>query len=65
MKKIFDKEYNTQFIKEVQFLRQHNVKYSFVKIINGITTYKYIKTAELFYWLSVFYESIESLKRSD
>lgn len=65
MKKIFDKEYNTQFTKEVQFLKQHNIRYSFVKIINGITTYKYSKSAELFYWLSIFYENIESLKRSD
>lgn len=57
MNKKFDKEYSTQWIKEVMWLRNHGIKYSFVKIDEyGITTYKYEKTAELFKLLSYFYD---------
>lgn len=54
MKK-FDKEYATQFNKEKEFLLQHNISPSFVKVINEVTTYKYTKSAELFKLLSIFY----------
>jgi len=36
----FDKEYSTQWLDEVNFLREHGVRYIFVKEINGIATYK-------------------------
>ena len=39
MKK-WDKEYSTQLVEEMKFLLEHNIKYTFVKSINGITTYK-------------------------
>ena len=39
MKK-FDSEYSTQYVKEMQYLLQNNIKYTFVKDIDGITTYK-------------------------
>lgn len=51
----FDKEYQTQWIPEIQYLKNHGIKYSFIKTINGITTYKYEKTFELFKLLADFY----------
>lgn len=54
MKK-FDKEYSTQFVSEMKFLLSMNIKYTFVKTINGVTTYKYTKTPELFKALELFY----------
>lgn len=55
MKK-FDKEYSTQFTPEKTFLENHGVYPSFVKNINGVTTYKYTKTNELFQLLTKFYK---------
>lgn len=55
MKK-FDKEYSTQWMKEVEWLRKKGIKYTFVKTDkNNITTYKYEKTSELFKELAIFY----------
>lgn len=54
MKK-FDKEYSTQFTPEMKFLLERGIKYTFVKEINGVTTYKYEKTPELFKTLEIFY----------
>lgn len=54
MKK-FDKEYSTQYSPEKDYLLEHNIKPSFVKVIDGVTTYKYSKTTELFNLLSLFY----------
>jgi len=51
----FDKEYSTQYVKEMKFLQEMGIKYTFVKCINGITTYKYTKTSELFNALGIFY----------
>lgn len=55
--KKFDKEYATSYIKEKQYLDSCGVKYAFVKEINGITTFKYTKTQELFERLSHFYKA--------
>ena len=55
MKK-YDKEYSTQYSPEKDFLLTNGIKPSFVKIINGVTTYKYTKSAELFKLLSIFYD---------
>ena len=52
----YDKEYSTQYNPEKDYLLKNGIKPSFVKIINGVTTYKYVKTAELFKLLSLFYE---------
>ena len=53
--KKFDKEYSTQYPKEMKYLENVGIRYSFVKEINGITTYKYSKTPELFKALEFFY----------
>lgn len=55
----FDKEYRTQYKGEVEFLRSSGIRYTFVKDVEGISTYKYSKTSELFYALAVFYERLD------
>jgi len=55
VKLIFDKEYSTQYPKEMKYLESVGIRYKFVKEINGITTYKYEKTPELFKALWLFY----------
>lgn len=47
MKKKFDKEYSTQYVPEMKYLKEKGINYSFVKEIKGITTYKYTKTPKL------------------
>lgn len=54
MKK-YDKEYSTQYTPEKEYLLSKKIKPSFVKIIEGVTTYKYTKTPELFQALVSFY----------
>ena len=54
MKK-FDKEYFTQYTPEKKYLESVGIMPSFVKVIDGITTYKYTKTPELFKFLAIFY----------
>ena len=54
MKK-FDKEYSTQYTPEKEYLLSKEIKPSFVKSIEGVTTYKYTKTPELFQALVSFY----------
>ena len=56
----FGKEYSTQWLQEVNYISDHGVKYSFVKTVNGISTYKYTKCYELFKTLSDFYENVYS-----
>ena len=51
----FDKEYSTQYVPEMKYLLSKGIKYSFVKEVHGITTYKYTKTPELFLALVYFY----------
>jgi hypothetical protein len=50
-----DKEYQTCFLKEVEFLTNKGIRYSFVKTIEGSRVYKYTKTPKLFSALSLFY----------
>lgn len=59
MKKKFDYEYSTQYVKEMKYLESIGIKYVFVKDIDGITTYKYIKNSKLFKALELFYEQFE------
>ena len=54
-KKIWDKEYSTQYTPEMKYLQSKGINYSFVKEVNGVTTYKYTKTSELFKALMEFY----------
>ena len=63
-KELFDNEYSTQKRSEVDFLKSVNIRYTFVKRVNGISVYKYKKCGELFRQLSIFYEQ-EELNRSD
>lgn len=55
-KKIWDKEYSTQYTPEMKYLQLKGINYSFVKEINGVTTYKYTKTSKLFQALMDFYK---------
>lgn len=55
MKTKFDKEYSTQWNEERDYLTKLGIMYTFVKEINGISTYKYTKTSELFNTLGIFY----------
>lgn len=54
-KHCFDMEYSTQNRKEVEFLKQYNIYYTFVKKENNISLYKYTKNKKLFEVLSLFY----------
>jgi hypothetical protein len=58
IKLIFDKEYRTEFPKEMKYLESVGIRYKFVKEENGITVYKYEKTPELFYNLWIFYKNL-------
>jgi hypothetical protein len=55
IKLVFDKEYKTQYPKEMKYLKTVGIMYKFVKEENGITTYKYKKSQELFLALAYFY----------
>ncbi len=48
-------EYFTQYTPEKEYLLTHGITPSFVKVINGVTTYKYTKTSKLFQLLAIFY----------
>ena len=52
----FDKEYSTQWVEEMKWLKEQGIYYTFVKYIDGITTYKYTKNKQLFLALSRFYD---------
>lgn len=54
MKK-FDKEYQTQYTPERNFLLSVGIEPTFIKTINEVTTYKYKKSPELFHFLEIFY----------
>ena len=56
--KKFDKEYSCTWSLEQLFLKENGISYTFVKPINGITTWKYAKTEDLFLTLSKFYKQI-------
>lgn len=55
--KKFDKEYSTQYTPEMKYLSDKGIRYTFVKDVNGVTTYKYTKTPELFKALMTFYST--------
>lgn len=55
MVKRFDKEYSTQYTPEMQYLKSVGIQYTFVKEINGVNTYKYTKSPNLFRALEKFY----------
>lgn len=51
----FDKEYATQWLKEVDYLRSIGIEPSFDKNVDGVKTFKYTKTKELFEALAKFH----------
>ena len=52
----FDNEYQTDLPLEVAYLKEQNIRYSFVKIVDGITIWKYKKTEELGIALAKFWK---------
>ena len=64
MKK-YDKEYSTQYLPEVEYLKKCGVRYTFVKVINDVPTYKYTKSPQLFRLLEIFYERDKEREISD
>ena len=55
-KKLFDMEYSTQVRSEMEYLKSCGIKYAFVKRLNGIPTYKYEKSEQLFDALRLYYK---------
>ena len=56
MERKFDKEYMTQYLKEVDFLKSIGIFPIFVKTNYGVEDYKYTKSQELFKALTKFYK---------
>lgn len=63
-KRCFDAEYQTQWRDEVDYLKSVGIGYTFVKRINGVSTYKYRKDGELFKELAIFYGQRDKQERS-
>lgn len=54
--KKFDNEYQTDLPLEVAYLKECGIPYSFVKIVDGITVWKYKKTETLGLALAKFWK---------
>ena len=61
-KYVFDKEYSTQWRREVKFLEEKNIAYIYAKKHPKypIIRYKYTKTPELFLALAEFYNQVRN-----
>ena len=61
-KYVFDKEYSTQWLREVEFLEQKDIAYAYAKRNPKypVTKYKYKKTPELFLALAEFYNQVRN-----
>jgi hypothetical protein len=55
-----DPEYNCVWVDEFNYLTRHGIKYTFVKIVDGVTVWKFKKTSDLFNKLSSFYKNVYS-----
>lgn len=69
-KQVFDKEYSTQWKREVQFLEDKGINYTYAKkhFKYPIIRYKYTKTPELFLALAEFYNQVrheQTMKKID
>lgn len=53
-----DREYSTNWSEECKYLLEHEIRYVFVKNIDGVTTWKYKKNEELFLTLAEFYANV-------
>ena len=61
-KTVFDKEYSTQWKREVKFLEDKGINYVYAKrhFKYPIIRYKYTKTPELFLALAEFYNQVRN-----
>lgn len=61
-KQAFDSEYMTEFLREVRFLTEKGIHYTFVKKTQdyGVSQYKYKKTTALFAALIEFYATLDA-----
>ena len=61
-KYVFDKEYSTQWRREVKFLEDKGINYTYAKkhYKYPIIKYKYTKTPELFVALAEFYNQVRN-----
>lgn len=59
-KYVFDKEYSTQWRREVEFLESKGIAYTYAKkhYKYPVIKYKYTKTPELFLALAEFYKQV-------
>lgn len=55
-----DAEYSCTWQKEQQFLSDHGIEYTFVKVVDGVTIWKYRKDYRLFDTLKDFYLNVYS-----
>ena len=55
-----DSLYSCVWFEECDYLIKHGIRYTFVKEIDGITTWKFKKTEELFSNLADFYSNVYS-----
>lgn len=61
----FDKEYMTEWRREVGYLRKRGIMYAYSKVTReGVTQYKYTKTPKLFQVLYEFYSMVENERRN-
>lgn len=62
-KQAFDREYMTDWLREVKYLSDNGIRWDYVKKTNyGISRYKYKKTPQLFKLLAEFYEKVSAEK---
>lgn len=61
-KTVYDKEYSTQWRREVEFLEEKGIAYTYAKrhYKYPVTRYKYSKTPELFLALAEFYNQVRN-----
>lgn len=55
-----DHEYSCVWTDEFNYLTRHGIKYTFVKVKDGVTVWKFKKTEELFRRLADFYSNVYS-----
>lgn len=55
-----DQEYSCVWYEEFDYLTKHGIRYVFVKIIDGVTVWKFKKTERLFHTLANFYSNVYS-----
>lgn len=53
-----DHEYSCVWAEELKFLTQHGIRYTFVKVVDGVTVWKFKKNTVLFNVLAEFYNNV-------